>query len=217
MYRNEIPETKLLPRGTNAITAIGSPIVSRGTFKATIRWPTGYNSNSKSINTTFHVLQNLKQPILSKKTQKALGMLPAGYPHESINAITKEEQRKDPGSIFFPHLMASVVINPTEERKKEDLKKLTEEFPRIFDGVCRPMVGPACHFKLKEGAIPMAIRGSCPVAGPLMPRLKKELDQLEEQNIIRKVTEPTAWVHPIVIAAKKDGDIRVCRFYDPQR
>ncbi|KAI9550940.1 hypothetical protein GHT06_000605 [Daphnia sinensis] len=127
MYRNEIPETKLLPRGTNAITAIGSPIVSRGTFKATIRWPTGYNSNSKSINTTFHVLQDLKQPILSKKTQKALGMLPAGYPHESINAITKEEPRKDPGSIFFPHLMASVVINPTEERKKEDLKKLTEE------------------------------------------------------------------------------------------
>ncbi|KAI9550722.1 hypothetical protein GHT06_006517 [Daphnia sinensis] len=145
MYRNEIPESKLLPRGTNAITAIGSTIVSRGTFKATIRWPTGYNSNSKSINTTFHVLQDLKQPILSKKTQKALGMLPAGYPHESINAITKEEPRKDPGSIFFPHLMASVVINPTEERKKEDLKKLTEEFPRIFDGVCRPMVGPAFH------------------------------------------------------------------------
>ncbi|KAI9550284.1 hypothetical protein GHT06_004923 [Daphnia sinensis] len=57
MYRNEIPETKLLPRGTNAITAIGSPTVIRGT----------------------------------------------------INAITKEEPRKDPGSIFFPHLMASFI------------------------------------------------------------------------------------------------------------
>lgn len=113
-------------------------------------------------------------------------------------------------SILFSHLMASVVINLTEERKKEDLKKLTDEFPRIFDGVCRPMAGPACNFELKEGTIPTAIRGSRPVAQPLVPRLKKELDHLEEQNIIRKVTATTACVHPIVIAAKKDGGIRVC-------
>lgn len=54
MHRNEISETKLFPRGTNAITVIGSPIISRGTSKATIRWPTDNSSNSKSIDTTFH-------------------------------------------------------------------------------------------------------------------------------------------------------------------
>ena len=43
-----------------------------------------------------------------------------------------------------------------------------------------------------------------------MPRLKQELDLLEKQEIIRKVTEPTAWVHPMVLATKKDGGIRVC-------
>lgn len=47
------------------------------------------------------VLQDLKQPVLSKKTQKGLGMLPAGYPHESINAITKEEPRKYPAPYCF--------------------------------------------------------------------------------------------------------------------
>jgi hypothetical protein len=41
MYQNEITDAKLLPRGTNAITATGSPIVSDGTFNATILWPKG--------------------------------------------------------------------------------------------------------------------------------------------------------------------------------
>jgi hypothetical protein len=80
MYRNEIREAKLLPRGNiKAITATESPIVNLGTFKATIRWPKG--NKNKSANTIFHVLQDLKQPVISKRTQKALGMLPAGYPH----------------------------------------------------------------------------------------------------------------------------------------
>jgi hypothetical protein len=87
-YHDEIRDTNLLPRGTNAITATGSCIISIGTFEATIRWPT--DKKIKSIKTTFHVLQDLKQPVLSKKTQKALGMLPAGYPHDIINAIKKE-------------------------------------------------------------------------------------------------------------------------------
>jgi hypothetical protein len=79
--------------------------------------------------------------------------------------------------------MASVVINLTEERKNEDRKILTADFPHIFDGVCRPMVGPACHFELKEGAVPVTFRGSRPVSEPLLPRLKKELNHLEEHKL----------------------------------
>ena len=36
------------------------------------------------------------------------------------------------------------------------------------------------------------------------------MDQLEAQEIIRKVVEPTEWVHPIVLVPKKDGGIRLC-------
>jgi hypothetical protein len=54
------------------------------------------------------------------------------------------------------------------------------------------------------------MRGSRPVAIPLLPKLKTELDSLEDQLVICKVVDPTEWVHPIVIAPKKDGGIRVC-------
>ena len=139
MYRNEIREAKLLPRGTiNAITATGSPIANLGTFKATIRWPKG--KKSKSVNTIFHVLQDLKQPVISKRTQKSLGMLPASYPHESINAIWEEPLQDLNSSTFFLHLKAPVVINTMEERK-------------ISNGFCQLLMGLKCHLGLKEGEI----------------------------------------------------------------
>jgi hypothetical protein len=106
--------------------------------------------------------------------------------------------------------MAKVGINQTEERKKENLNQLTAVHPHIFDGICRPMASPACHFELKEGAIPAAIHGSRPVSVPLMPRLKQELGFLEKQEIIQRVTKSTARVHPMVLATNKDGGIRVC-------
>jgi hypothetical protein len=67
------------------------------------------------------------------------------------------------------------------------------------------MTAPACHLELKPDAVPVAIRVSHPVCELLLPRLKTELDSLEKQNIIKKVIEPTAWVHPIVIVLNKDG------------
>jgi hypothetical protein len=42
-----------------------------------------------------------------------------------------------------------------------------------------------------------------------MQKLKDELELQEKQGIIRKVTEPTAWVHPMVVVLKKRGGIRV--------
>ena len=67
------------------------------------------------------------------------------------------------------------------------------------------MAVPACNFEIKKDAVPIVFRGSRPVAELLMPLLKKELDLLEQQDVIRKVSKPTAWVDPIVIASKNDG------------
>ena len=41
-------------------------------------------------------------------------------------------------------------------------------------------------------------------------RLKQELDRLTEIGVITPVTEPTPWVSQIVVAHKKNGQLRVC-------
>lgn len=154
----------------------------------------GPSDSCTRVLTTIHVLKNLQQPVLSKYTQKKLGILLLSYLHWRVHITTAEA---------------------TDFQKAEKLKSLMAPHPLIFDGVCRPMVGPPCHFQLAEGAVPLAMRGSQPVAIPLLPKRKKELDTLGEQLIIPKDVDPTAWVHPIVIAPKKDGGIRVCVDFTP--
>lgn len=41
-------------------------------------------------------------------------------------------------------------------------------------------------------------------------RLAEELKKMEDLGVIRKVSRPTQWVHPLVLAAKKNNGIRVC-------
>jgi hypothetical protein len=41
--------------------------------------------------------------------------------------------------------------------------------------------------------------------------VSKELNKLEEQDIVEKVAnQPTPWISPIVVTPKKDGGIRLC-------
>ena len=40
-------------------------------------------------------------------------------------------------------------------------------------------------------------------------KVEKELERLEKLDIIKKVDGPTDWVSPIVVAPKKNGEIRI--------
>ena len=88
---------------------------------------------------------------------------------------------------------------------------------RVFDGVCRVMTRPPCHFFLKEGAVPVKIRGSRPVSEPLRAPFQDELAAQIKQGIIRKVRpeEVTPWIHGVVVVPKKQGGIRFCPDYRP--
>ena len=235
IFHRSFKSIRLQP-ADNPVTAVGSAIQNDGSFSATLDWSAD-DGTSRPVAVTVHVLRGLKQPVLSRFTQRKLGMLPADYPHTRVNQIDAEQpvtgaagrrstlpstDDSSPPSPppLFPNLMArtlpvpeaisSINPSPSAEKMKDDLQKLVTEFPAIFDGICRPMKGPPCHFELKEGATPIAMRGSRPVSVPLMPRLKEELDSLLEQGVIRKVDSPTAWIHPIVIEPKPCGGLRLC-------
>ena len=44
----------------------------------------------------------------------------------------------------------------------------------------------------------------------MLEPLKKELDRITEMGVIIKVEEPSDWCHPIVVALKPSGNIRLC-------
>lgn len=71
-----------------------------------------------------------------------------------------------------------------------------------------------CDLKLKPDAVP-SIDACRRVPFKLRNILKEELDNLEHNNIICKVEEPTEWVSSIVLTTKKNGKIRLC--IDPRK
>ena len=62
---------------------------------------------------------------------------------------------------------------------------------------------------LRDNAVPV-IAAPRRVPEALKSRLKQELDQMVKHEIITPVTEPTDWVHPIVVVEKSNGALRVC-------
>jgi transposase InsO family protein len=49
-----------------------------------------------------------------------------------------------------------------------------------------------------------------PVPAAIREQVKKELEHLEKCNIIKKVTEPTEWVNPLICVKKPNGRVRLC-------
>lgn len=138
LYNSSFADIILRP-GVTAHSATGNAINCLGSFNATIVW-TADDGSSRPITSTFYVLEDLKQTVLCSATQRKLGMLHNKYPHSRVNNIS-----------------STPLFHPSEAQKEEDLKNLMAEFPQVFDGVCRIMTSPPCHFVLKEGAIPVKI------------------------------------------------------------
>ena len=86
--------------------------------------------------------------------------------------------------------------------------ELIELYPQVFkEGVgclegeyhirIDPQQAPVQHPPRK---VPVALRD----------RLKSTLEDLENQDILTSVTEPTPWVSSVVVVPKKDGKLRIC-------
>ena len=89
--------------------------------------------------------------------------------------------------------------------------QMTKEFPDVFDGNIRTMPGEEFRIYLRDDAQPFCVTTPRRVPLSLRDKLEEELNRLETGGIIRRVTEPTEWCAPIVVAPKKDGrSIRLC-------
>lgn len=87
------------------------------------------------------------------------------------------------------------------------IPQILDNFKNVFSGIGK--VDKTYKITLKDNATPVvSATRKIPIA--LKNKLKLKLDEMVSQNIIIPVEEPTDWVHPVVIAPKANGDIRVC-------
>ncbi|XP_031330692.1 uncharacterized protein K02A2.6-like [Photinus pyralis] len=92
-----------------------------------------------------------------------------------------------------------------------NVASIAEQFPTLFEGIGN--LGKTYHIKIKENAVPFAIAAARRVPLHLRDAVKKHLDKLENESIIRKVSVATNWCAPMVVVPKKNNSVRICVDY----
>ena len=87
-------------------------------------------------------------------------------------------------------------------------KTWVERFPTVFKGL--GTLSNKYEIKLQPDAKPHAIYTPRHIPLPLRPKVKQELQRMEEAGVISKVLDPTPWCAGMVIVPKKNNKIRIC-------
>ena len=87
-------------------------------------------------------------------------------------------------------------------------EEIFERFPNVFNGL--GTIGEEYEIKLKENATPYALQVPRNVPIPLRPKVKQELERMEQMRVISKVTGPSEWCAGMVVVPKRSGDVRIC-------
>ena len=84
---------------------------------------------------------------------------------------------------------------------------ILDEFNDLFEGLGE--LEEEHHIEINPEVKPV-IHPPRKVPFTLLPKLKHELERMEQLGAIEKVDQPTEWVNSIVIVEKPDGNLRIC-------
>ena len=82
------------------------------------------------------------------------------------------------------------------------------EFPSLFKGLGK--LDGEYKIELHEGAQPFSLCTPRRVAIPLRNAVRQELDRMERNGVIAKVTQPTEWCSAMVVVPKSNNRVRIC-------
>lgn len=99
----------------------------------------------------------------------------------------------------------------TEDKFKEKLTKLLEEYEDLFSEEIGEIQDYQVSFALNENVTPVFLKPR-PVPFALKEKVEEEIDRLEKQGIIEKVTY-SKWGTPVVPVVKPNGNVRLCADY----
>ena len=88
---------------------------------------------------------------------------------------------------------------------KTDIER---QFPKLFEGLGK--LEEEYKIVLRDNAQPYAQSTPRRIAIPLLPRVKAELERMEQMGVVSRVREPTDWCSSMVVVPKADGSVRIC-------
>lgn len=91
--------------------------------------------------------------------------------------------------------------------EQRELYEAAKHYADVFDGL-GSLKGIVYHMKLKPGSQGV-VRPARRIPLALKDKAKRELDRMEAERVVQKVTEPTEWSSYMVVVTKNDK-VRIC-------
>ena len=99
----------------------------------------------------------------------------------------------------------NTIINTNTSWKQEYMRR---EYADAFDNKLGRIQGKY-KISLEENYVPVK-HCQRTVSAPLQEKVKQKLEELEKNDIIERIREPTEWISSMVVVRKKNDDIRIC-------
>ena len=114
----------------------------------------------------------------------------------------------------FPAIMALELMARVGEAVVNTEKvDIVARYPKLFQGLGN--LGEPYDIQLKPDPQPHALFTARNIPLPLRGKVQQELDRMESLGIISRVDAPTSWCAGMVVASKKNGDIRIYVDFQP--
>ncbi|XP_057380138.1 uncharacterized protein K02A2.6-like [Daphnia carinata] len=95
----------------------------------------------------------------------------------------------------------------SEKSRQVSINTLLNKYAAVFKGIGK--LPTKHHIQLKQGVAPV-VRPARRIPFKIRSAVLNKLSEMENLRLIQKVSEPTEWVSPMVVARKSNGDIRIC-------
>ena len=141
----------------------------------------------------FQVVDIDQKPLLSATTCEELGLLTVNL-DERVHAVEDAGPQRNP-------VEARVPTSPLT------LEYIVANYGDVFSGLgCLP--GEYC-IEIDKSIKPVQHQPRR-VAVPLKSELKKKIEELEQKQVLAKVTKPSDWISSMVAIRKPSGKLRIC-------
>lgn len=123
-----------------------------------------------------------------------------------------------PPILGLPAIKKMILLRMVDVVEKQNnldpgIKMLISRYNHLFSGL-----GEIKNFEYKicvDKSVSGYIEPCRKIPFKLQDKVKAELDSMEQQNVITKVTCPTEWVNAFVLVKKPDNSVRIC--LDPRK
>lgn len=156
---------------------------------------------SKSIN--FIIVDVSAPTVIGKNTCSELGLVKRVFNIQSNESISSNVYTNN----ILNNVNTSNMSDCMSHVKCHNINELLNHYNFLFTGLgCLP---GKCHITVDPN-VPSIIDPPRKIPFALHDRVKKELDLMEQLDVIEKVTEPTLWVSSLLVVEKKNGQLRIC-------